>query len=157
MPPSGGPIKVKPKKVRKVRVKPPAGDVASSGGDYGKKRAAPQVKKELKTIRRHQAEVKDTKGASDLDRAKKYRSSKSFRITLADAAIRGGRGDDAMKILVRGKGTDKIERHGSGARGLALVDHLLSGKTTAGVVKGLKVQLAAPFIWATRLRRAPST
>jgi hypothetical protein len=56
MPPAGGPRKVKPKKVRRVKaapkpVKPPAGDVASSGGDYGKKRAAPQVKKELVRIR----------------------------------------------------------------------------------------------------------
>jgi hypothetical protein len=69
MPPASGPRKV----VRKRPVvKPPAGDVASSGGDYGRKKAAPTVKRELKAIHTRQAQVKDVKSNQDLARAKTY-------------------------------------------------------------------------------------
>jgi hypothetical protein len=70
MPPNQGPIRVKVKK-RPV-LKPPSGDVASSGGDYGTKKAAPTVKRELHTIKVRQSQTKDVKSRKDLARAPAY-------------------------------------------------------------------------------------
>jgi hypothetical protein len=70
MPAPQGPIRVKVKK-RPV-VKPPAGDVASSGADYGRKKAAPAVKRELHTIKVRQSQTKDVKSRKDLSRAPAY-------------------------------------------------------------------------------------
>jgi hypothetical protein len=68
---SDGPV-VRVRVKKPAVVKPPAGDIASSGGDYGTKRAAPTVKRTLKAIRVAQAQVKDTKSAADLGRAHRF-------------------------------------------------------------------------------------
>jgi hypothetical protein len=72
MPPASGPIRVKVKKRKPTVVKPPHGDVASSGADYGKRKAAPTVKRELHTIKVRQHQTKDVKSDADLGRAKTY-------------------------------------------------------------------------------------
>jgi hypothetical protein len=73
--PNRDPVYVKPKKTRRRKptvVKPPAGDVASSGGNYGMKKAAPAVKRVLKPIHARQHEARDVKSQKDLSRAPKY-------------------------------------------------------------------------------------
>jgi hypothetical protein len=86
MPPSSGPRHVKPKKVRRRVVKPPAGDVASSGGNYGMKKAAPAVRRVLKPIHARQHEARDVKSQKDLQRAPRYiRKLYKGKLTAANA------------------------------------------------------------------------
>jgi hypothetical protein len=71
-------------------VKPPAGDVASSGGNYGMKKAAPTVKRELKAIRVRQTQVKDVKSNKDLGRAKAYHKAHPEILKPPKKKKRGG-------------------------------------------------------------------
>ncbi|QEC49224.1 hypothetical protein FSW04_17655 [Baekduia soli] len=77
----GGAGKATPKLRRPAKpavVKPPKGDVASSGADYGMRQAKPVVDREVKQIRRRQTEAKDTKGNTDRNRAVAYKRTQAY-------------------------------------------------------------------------------
>jgi hypothetical protein len=119
---------VKVKKRKPTVVKPPAGDVASSGGDYGRKKAAPTVKRELKAIRVRQTQVKDVK---------------SNRISAGEDLPQGSPGDPAPAQEAQGQPA----RHGANVGitavpGLssvaAISDKALGTKILPGVKKAVK-------------------
>jgi hypothetical protein len=72
MPPASGPIRVKVKKRKPTVVKPPAGDVASSGGDYGTQEGCADGQARAQGDPVRQTQVKDVKSNRDLGRAKTY-------------------------------------------------------------------------------------
>jgi hypothetical protein len=94
---------VKVKKRKPTVVKPPAGDVASSGGDYGRKKAAPTVKRELHTIKVRQTQVKDVKSRKDLARAPAYvkahpKKHKGGVLGVADSLLSGKATAGAVRL-----------------------------------------------------------
>lgn len=120
MPAASGPIKVKAK--RKPVVKPPAGDVASSGGDYGTKKAVefkrtPQFKRDqkaaaqagakqaLKALPKPTAKLKHVKGGGPLGTASSVLAASYFPgVTSALAATDRAFGTKTLKFAEKTTG-----------------------------------------------------